>query len=409
MARSSGRALVATIVFCALLAGSVASQISAEESRFPTGGSRSGQAARVSVGYLMRACSPRGRFAYIVDASDGGVSRSYNIVRHAGAIYSLAMFNRFHPDVEVVDTMARAAHFMRTVYMSDDRPSNTLVVWSTAAAGATESNLGDAGLGLAALAEVARARRGSIQLEDLRSLGRFVLSMQRPDGSFFSRYRATVGPVPERGSMYYPGEAILGLIDLYEIDQSRLWLNAAARGLSYLARSRQAVQNLPDDHWALIATAKFLPYYDRVESPASRDELIRHASNIGKAMLIEQVKTADDPRLVGGFTPDGGTTPTAIRLEGLLAVLEFLPREDKQLRKQIEVATRLGVDFLIRAQIKSGPFAGGMPAVLPRTSLVMKAAARESEVRIDYVQHALCVWLRYENMFERGANRGDSK
>ena len=46
-----------------------------------------GPAIGRSVGYLLKACSPRGRFAYIVDAESGGVSRSYNIVRHAGAIY----------------------------------------------------------------------------------------------------------------------------------------------------------------------------------------------------------------------------------------------------------------------------------------------------------------------------------
>jgi len=39
------------------------------------------------------------------------------------------------------------------------------------------------------------------------------------------------------------------------------------------------------------------------------------------------------------------------------------------------------------------------------TSVVMNAQARESEVRIDYVQHALCAWLRYEDMLQRGRAR----
>jgi hypothetical protein len=76
------------------------------------------------------------------------------------------------------------------------------------------------------------------------------------------------------------------------------------------------------------------------------------------------------------------------------------------LRKQIEVAAKLGVDFLLHAQIKSGPFAGGMPAVTPRASVVMKPSALESEVRIDYVQHALCAWLRFENLFLRSSRTG---
>jgi hypothetical protein len=120
-------------------------------------------------------------------------------------------------------------------------------------------------------------------------------------------------------------------------------------------------------------------------------------------MLAEQITAANDPRLRGGFTPDGRTTPTATRLEGLLAALEFLPREDAALRAKIEAGVKLGVSFLLRAQIVSGPFAGGLPGIAPgRTSVAIKEAAQESEVRIDYVQHALCAWLRYENMFLGG-------
>jgi hypothetical protein len=351
----------------------------------------------------MKACSPRGRFAYIVDTADGGVSRSYNIVRHAGAIYSLAMYNQYHPDARAVDTMTRAAAFMRTVYMSRDSRSNELVVWSKAAGFGTETDLGASALGLVALTEVARARPGSIPIEDLQSLARTVISMQRPDGSFFSKYRAGVGPVRGGESLYYPGEAALGLIDLYELDHSRQWLDAAANGLSYLAKSRQGAEKLPEDHWALIATAELLPHHDHGASPASRGALIRHARAICKAMLAEQITAANDPRLRGGFTPDGRTTPTATRLEGLLAALEFLPREDAALRAKIEAGVKLGVSFLLRAQIVSGPFAGGLPGIAPgRTSVAIKEAAQESEVRIDYVQHALCAWLRYENMFLGG-------
>ncbi len=369
-----------------------------------------GPAIGRSVGYLLKACSPHGRFAYIVDTADGGVSRSYNIVRHAGAIYSLAMYNRFHPDAQAVNTMTQAATFLRTVYMSHDSRSNELVVWSKAVGFGTEADLGGSALGLVALTEAARARPGSIPIEDLQSLARFVTSMQRPDGSFFSRYQAGVGPVSGGESLYYPGEAALGLIGLYELDHSRRWLEAAAKGLSYLAKSRQGAKDIPDDHWALIATAKLLPHYDRAASPSSRDELIRHARDICRAMLAEQVTAAHDPRLVGGFTPDGRTTPTATRLEGLLAALEFLPREDTALRTQIETAAKLGVAFLLRAQIVSGPFAGGVPATMPgHKSVVMNAQARESEVRIDYVQHALCAWLRYENLFAHARRSGLSR
>jgi len=105
---------------------------------------------------------------------------------------------------------------MRTVYMSPDARSNELVVWSKAVGYTTEAELGGSALGLVALTEVARAQPGSIPVEDLQSLGRFIVSMQKPDGSFFHRYRAGAGPASGGESLYYPGEAALGLIDLHD-------------------------------------------------------------------------------------------------------------------------------------------------------------------------------------------------
>jgi hypothetical protein len=62
--------------------------------------------------YLERNCDPSGRFAYLVDTDSGQTSPSYNIVRHAGAIYAIAMFDRLHPDWNAANAMVRAANFI---------------------------------------------------------------------------------------------------------------------------------------------------------------------------------------------------------------------------------------------------------------------------------------------------------
>lgn len=394
------------------MASTPSAQLATHTSR-PAGGvpaTRLSKAIDLSVEYLVKACDPNGRFAYRVHSESGYTSRSYNILRHAGAIYSLAMFNRVRPGTQAEGSMVRAATFMRMNYMSHDQRSGALVVWSKPTITASDAELGAAGLGLVALTEVAKARPGSIPLEELQALGRFIVSLQRPDGSFFSKYRPGVGPLGGWDSLYYPGEAALGLVDLYEIDPSQQWLDAAGKALSYLATSRQGAQNLPADHWALIATARFLPYCDRAAPTASPDELTRHASRICQAILTEQIKDAAEPRLVGGFAADGRTTPTATRLEGLLAALEFLPRGAMELRAQIEAAAKLGITFLLRTQIVSGPYAGGVPGAVPGlASPIMEGEARASDVRIDYVQHALCAWLRYENLFVSKGGRGRSR
>jgi len=360
-----------------------------------------GQAINRSADYLERACGPHGRFSYQI-ALDGRLSSSYNIVRHAGAIYALGMFNASHPDRNAVDAMIRGANFMHASFISQDARSKTLVIWSQPLPRKSDAELGAAGLGLVALASVHRLDPNAAPLAQLQSLGRFILFLENADGSFVSKYNPDTGPVGDWQSLYYPGEAALGLIALYELDHSREWLIAAGKALAYLAKSRAGARKVPPDHWALIATAKFLPYYDRSACPASRDELIEHAAHICYDILREQITNAPDARLDGAFDPAGRTTPAATRLEGLLAALEFLPVNATDFRARIEAAVDHGVAFLLRTQITTGPYAGGIPgAVFGAGSVMLKADPHASDIRIDYVQHALCAWLRYQALLQR--------
>jgi hypothetical protein len=52
----------------------------------------------------------------------------------------------------------------------------------------------------------------------------------------------------------------------------------------------------------------------------------------------------------------------------------------------------------LRAQIASGPYAGGMPQTVLGDGSNPQDSGRGSDIRIDYVQHALSAWLRYQNL-----------
>ena len=391
-------AVAATFAVCLSLAAAqpTAPPPTSEQTRV-----RLTQAIKLSGDYLKRACDSNGRFAYRINTDSGRLSASYDIVRHAGAIYSLSMLNRLHPDAEAVSTMMRAAKFMQANYIGPDAGSDRLVVWSRPLPTKSDAELGAAGLGSVALAAVDQRRPGH-PFSQLQALGRFIIFLQKADGSFYSKYSANGKPVEDWQSLYYPGEAALGLLALYDLDPSPQWLRAAGKALAYLAKSREKATELPPDHWALIATAKFLPYYDRSSCPATRAELVAHATRICDSFLREQITNAADARLIGGFDAGGRTTPTATRLEGMLAALEFLPNDSRGFRTRIETAVGQGIAFLLRAQITSGPYAGGVPGtVLKPESVVFKTNRQASEVRIDYVQHALCAWLRYEALLSR--------
>lgn len=361
--------------------------------------------------YLVRFCDKDGRFTYRVNIDPSiKVEPAYNIVRHAGTIYAMATYAQRRPEESLLDALRRAAHFLRRETIGPiDEHEELLAVWSKPDLEHTDrplrAQLGAAGLGLVGLVCVERVAPGTTPLEELRALGRFVLYMTDDDGRTYTEYiPSDGGRSDKRVVLYYPGEAALGLIMLYELDPSPEWLDGAARMLGWLARRRAGQRHVEPDHWALLATARLMPHYDRLDQPpVSRAALVHHAVQICTRMLGDRKPQPADAVTAGCLSASGSTCPTATRLEGLLAALTFLPEDEYAgLRAQIETAGCEGVAFLVRSQIVEGPYCGGIPraplgagfpAGQPRHNKKPNAAA--TEIRIDFVQHAMSAMMHY--------------
>jgi hypothetical protein len=192
---------------------------------------------------------------------------------------------------------------------------------------------------------------------------------------------------------------------LYELDGDTQWLNAAAKALGYLVRSRAGRTSVEADHWALLATAKLQPRYDSTDQSVPLDALHEHTAQICESMLAERRRQQHELHslLHGCFTDDGRTTPTATRLEGLLAAWEIVPSHERDLRARMLSASSEGIAFLLRARVASGEYAGAIPRAIrilppghPRNTGSFNRLA--TEVRIDYVQHALSAMLAYDRV-----------
>ena len=336
----------------------------------------------------MRACGPDGKFVYRTDLDpEVTYPAGYNLLRHAGAMYALASYQLRWPRIEVAAALGRAARFLQShVAPLEDRP-DLAAVWSK---GGEVAKLGGAGLALVALGTMSRAAPTAIDVARLRPLGAFIRFMQKDDGSFYSKHYAAEGPSDDWVSLYYPGEAALGLLELQRIDPRGDWGKTAVQALRFLALSRRGRTEVEADHWALIATAAVL------RSPAhapSSDEVARllrdHGRQIVESMLTQRRQHAGDSPLHGCFDAQGLTTPTATRLEGLQASLGFLEPTDTDLRARVVSAVDEGVAFLLRSQVQDGPLRGAMPRAHPSSH-----APRASEVRIDYPQHAMSAWMQ---------------
>jgi len=357
--------------------------------------------------YLVRACREDGKFVYRVNLDpDVTPEPKYNMLRHAGTIYALGMAQQWRADRSIEAAMVRAAGFLKRRAIGPvPQQDPMLAVWSdprlTGNDGPLQAKLGGTGLGLVALLSVERVRPGFTSPDELRKLGRFLVWMQKEDGSFYSKHLPDGPGRDDRWtSLYYPGEAALGLLLLYENDPSPVWAKAAAKAVAYLARRRRDRVRVEADHWALLATARLFSLAEEHALVIDRAAALRHAVQVCEAILDEKPRYAASRQTAGCLTADGRTCPTATRLEGLLAALRFLPPEHAALRARIGPALHEGIAFLVRAQVKDGPHSGAIPrAAEPRGP----GDERATEVRIDYVQHALSAMIQYDRLLRAAA------
>ena len=363
-------------------------------------------AIKRSASYLVKITKEDGKFDYRINMDPTiKVKDKYNILRHAGTIYAMSMYYEKHPDANIRSAIERAGKYLRDEsILPIPGKDNMLAVWSIPEVNGSDDplqiKLGGTGLGLVALLSIEKISPGFTPLPALKALGRSIVYMQKKDGSFYSKYVPSEGGNQDNWqSLYYPGEAALGLLMLYEKDPSSIWLKSACHALEYLAQSRENSADIPADHWALLATAKILSLQNNNEVPISKSLLVSHALQICEALIREQIDDPARPDYDGGFAEDGRTTPTATRLEGLLAALSFLPVNHK-MRKSIDTSIPRGISFLIQAQIKEGKFSGAMPRAVGRkwgnNPDAKKFNRRVTEVRIDYIQHAMCAMMQYQ-------------
>ena len=344
------------------------------------------EAASEAAAYLVRHLDGKGRFDYVRQSTVS--EKKYNILRHAGSIHSLVQYYQANPSDELKAAIVRSARYLRERYVQPLAKHPALLA-AVSRPGEESISAATAKLGGTALAVI--ALRGAMALDptvisvaDLQAMGEFLLFMQKEDGSFYSKYAVGDGFDASFHSLYYPGETMLALTMLYDVDGDQKWLDAALRSAAELVRGRQGEKDWPADHWMMLSSLPLLERYEKVTTPAiTAEDLRTHIEVMGEKIMKDQ-------RDGGFFAKQPRSTPTATRLEGLSALAQIQSKSgdvDPKLRESID----RGLAFLMRCQRKEvGAQRGGMPR-----SCASDAAneRRGEEIRIDYVQHYLSALL----------------
>ena len=300
---------------------------------------------------------PDGRFTY--RTVNGEPVPGYNLLRHCGTVWSIAdIAHHLGGMDEAVEAAKRA---MKMII--DGRL--VLVNSGLCVSGGKATKLGGAGLAILALVALDKFDiwGGYIPIAD--SLADFILSMRRRDGDFHHKLHLETRRIADFRSDYYTGEALFGLLRLYQATRKRKPLLDAARDSIAKLRARHyGVRE--QSHWMVYA----LSTLHEITGDAG---LVDYAGEIC-AHVIEHPD----------YRVREKSTPIACRTEALMAYADMLRRDEGRTSgptlDAVMGATVENISLMLRYRQIDGSFVAGRG---------------DPTVQIDYIQHASSAFLGY--------------
>ncbi|WP_147803801.1 hypothetical protein [Alkalicoccus halolimnae] len=339
--------------------------------------------------YFQHVVNEEGKFLYSYDPAAGRAAEAYNILRHAGTVYSmLETYERF-PEQNLLQEIKRALNYLvsKTESISNAKKKMKVIVEKD------NVKLGGNGLALVALAKYTDVTGDEQYLSLMQEMGEWMLSIQEENGNFgLHKQKFSTGEIYDFSSYYYPGEAMLGLTRLYDLDPQEKWLDACEGQAGYIIHQRDknvTEETVEHDHWLLYAL------YDLHTERENKDYLDHALFVAGAIVKTQREKEAGhDPEWPGSYEMKGipRSTPTACRSEGLGAAVRLA--EDNGLYKEAAVyyeAMKKGILFQLQMQLRPES------VMYYDYKQLCTGALHESlvsyELRNDYTQHNVSSFL----------------
>ncbi len=334
--------------------------------------------------YLTRMVQPDGRFVYHYQPDSDRDVDYYNIVRHAGTLYSMYQLYGVTHDEDLLAAADRATGYLLDHMQTPAaRPDAACIVQGDYLL------LGSNALAALALVERVRATGENTYLEDARRLAGWMVATQNEAGEFIGQKRvfATNEIIPFV-SQYFPGEAIYALARISQVDPQPRYLDAAQRGARWLITVRDGdleESELIHDHWLLYGMREI---YAERPTPLLREQTQKLCRTIRSRQHLKPA----EPDWFGGYYSPPRSTPVATRSEGLTAAYRLLRSAgDDEFAGKVLESIRLGVRFQLQTQYgrESALYTIAPPKVLGG----FRGSLSDWTVRNDFVQHNISAML----------------
>ncbi|MBC2015717.1 poly(glycerol-phosphate) alpha-glucosyltransferase [Listeria welshimeri] len=211
--------------------------------------------------YLANQVNATGEFNYGWFACFDKKIKHYNSLRHASTTYSMLEAYELTEDEFILEAAANALAYLQKNFIYEKEDLAFLIEPEL-----REVKLGGAAATLLAFTKYMKITGNKTYLPLCRKIANAILSLQDKDGKFSHVLEYPTLEVKDIFRIvYYDGEAVFGLLRLYEIDRDSRWLDAAAKSFNHFIRDNYWQNH---DHWLSYCAneiTKYIPdeaYYE---------------------------------------------------------------------------------------------------------------------------------------------------
>lgn len=343
--------------------------------------------------YLTQAVSASGQFDYLYQPNLDKLADEYTMAAHFGAVLAMADAYEVLKDPDLLKAANRAVDFADSAFGQWTQGG----VRVPAVVEAKRTSLGANAMTAAALARLGKAA-GSASPR-AQAFAQTVASAQQPDGSFIHLQRFPEGDAIDFDHAEFTGQAICALMLAHEAAGHKRWLHAADKAAQHLILVQHkglTTAKLPHDHWLLLCL-------DMLHRQQPQELYLDHAARLARAIGDTQHRHPPFTDWLGGFYSPPGSTPTAMRLQGLVAAYSLLRDHGGAAHSDGAIAALdasiAASAFMLQCQFR------------PENAMYFKnpqrivGAFRESltspYIRIDFVQHNLMGMLSLWRVMEK--------
>lgn len=300
--------------------------------------------------YFRKVINKRGKQVYSYLPQTNLKEKRYNILRHAGTIYSILETIELFGGPNLLDKCKLSLDFLVSKMekkVVNGEESLVLVERDI-------HKLGGNGLAIVALAKYTSLTNDRQYLPVMQRLATWIKQTQGDNGDFLIHKQSFVSEeIFTFRSDFYTGEAILALVRLYELDKNESWLDVAEKATHFLVNEKNkgvTLDTVKFDHWLLYGINNLSKY-------RPDESFLSHAMLMGESVMSKQFQEEEhEAEWVGGFPPEIGefpkSVPVACRSEGLANIHALVKDKDPNYAKRIEETIHRAVEFQMQMQLR---------------------------------------------------------